>query len=116
MAFISDFCYISEVRYRCARAIEHVRVCVCVCVSTYVHAHMSVVKYICTCTYVCYNIYRYVHTRRKKFYFTKGLTQGSPLVTTLMIYFFKINEVITSYFFKLFFNMKIMKQSLRDFF
>jgi hypothetical protein len=39
----------------------------------------------------------------KSFCFIRGLTQGSPLVTTLIIYFFKIYEVITSYFFKLFF-------------
>jgi hypothetical protein len=35
----------------------------------------------------------------KSFCFIKGLTQGSPLVTNLIIYVFKIYQVITSYFF-----------------
>ena len=34
-----------------------------------------------------------------KFCFTRGLIQGSPLVTTLIFYFFKIYEAVTSYFF-----------------
>ena len=88
-----------------------------------------VYMHVCACMYVCMYVYLYMccvpirppipyifrpHAVKDlinfvllKLCFIKGLTQGSSLVTTLIIYFFKIYEVITSYFSLIFFFINI---------
>jgi hypothetical protein len=81
-------------------------VCMCVCVCVCVCVCMHVCIYALRPNSLTHTIYHAVKDFINfllSFCCIRGLTQGSPLVTTLVIYFFKIYEVITSYFFKLFF-------------